>query len=172
MVLALPLCATASEPPVSSVSQVDLPRYLGRWYEIASFPMFFQRRCIGDTTAEYSAQPDGGITVRNRCRTEDGFIEADGKANAVADSGNARLKVSFFWPFSSDYWIIGLDPDYRWAVVGNPNRKTLWILARMPQLAEADWQAARAAAQAQGYDLTQLRLTPQSDRNKRSETGK
>ena len=163
LVLALPFGAMASEIPVASVAAVDLSRYIGRWYEIASIPMFFQRNCRGDTTAEYRSRADGDIDVINRCRSEDGFIAAEGKASAVAGSGNSRLKVSFFWPFSSDYWIIGLDADYRWAVVGNPNRKTLWILSRTPQLAAADWQAARNAAQAQGYDLSQLRLTLQTE---------
>lgn len=162
LLLALfPLFAHADEPAsVTTVSVVDLPRYLGRWYEIASFPMFFQRRCLGDTTAEYAQPTPDAISVTNRCRTEDGFIEAKGKAKVVPDSGNARLKVTFFWPFSADYWIIGLDPDYRWAVVGHPNRKTLWVLARTPQLAEADWFAARKTAEAQGYDLSALRITP------------
>lgn len=157
----LPSLAAATDSAVVAVPRVDLERYLGRWYEIGSFPMFFQRNCIADTTAEYSPREDGGIVVRNRCRTEDGFIEAEGKASAVPDSGNARLKVSFFWPFSSDYWIIGLDQEYRWAVVGNPNRKYLWILSRTPVLSAADLEAAKAAAVAQGYDLSLLRMTPQ-----------
>ena len=157
----LPPTAAASDGAVATVSSVDLTRYLGRWYEIGSFPMFFQRNCIADTTAEYSPREDGGIAVRNRCRTEEGFIEAEGKATTVEDSGNARLKVSFFWPFSSDYWIIGLDNDYRWAVVGNPNRKYLWILSRTPNLAAAELELAKAAAVAQGYDLSMLRMTRQ-----------
>ena len=161
IVCLLPLVAVASDSAVATVPRVDLERYLGRWYEIGSFPMFFQRNCIADTTAEYSPREDGGIAVRNRCRTEDGFIEAEGKATTVEDSGNARLKVSFFWPFSSDYWIIGLDNDYRWAVVGNPNRKYLWILSRTPVLPAAEIEKAKAAAVAQGYDLSMLRMTRQ-----------
>jgi apolipoprotein D and lipocalin family protein len=156
-----PLLAAASDGAVTPVLRVDLERYLGRWYEIGSFPMFFQRNCIADTTAEYSPREAGGIVVRNRCRTADGFIEAEGKAVVVPESGNARLKVSFFWPFSSDYWIIGLDDDYRWAVVGNPNRKYLWILSRTPELSAAELEKARSVAAAQGYDLSMLRMTLQ-----------
>jgi len=160
LLCALPFLVHADESlRMSTVASVDLQRYVGRWYEVGSFPMFFQRNCLGDTTADYVLQPKGSVSVINRCRTEDGFIEAKGTATVVPDSGNARLKVSFFWPFSADYWIIGLDPDYRWAVVGNPHRKTLWILARTPQLAEADWITARKAAEAQGYDLSALRQT-------------
>ena len=164
LLLAFPICAIAADTPVIAVNEVNLARYLGRWYEVASFPMFFQKRCLGDTTAEYALRPDGDIAVTNRCRTEDGFIEANGRASVVASSGNARLKVSFFWPFSSDYWVIGLDADYRWAVVGNPNRKTLWILSRTPTLSEDDLLRAKATATAQGYDLASLRTTAQSEK--------
>lgn len=159
LLLANPLRA---ETPVASVAEVDLPRYGGKWFEIASFPMFFQRNCIGDTTADYVLTPEGDVAVTNRCRTESGFDEARGQATVVEGSRNARLKVSFFWPFRSDYWVIGLDPEYRWAVVGNPNRKYLWILSRSPQLPQALLDAALQAASAQGYDLTQLRYTKQA----------
>lgn len=154
--------AHAEAPPVSSVPGVDLARYLGKWYEIAAFPMFFQRQCIGDTTAEYGARPDGDISVVNRCRTESGFDQATGKAWVVEGGGNARLKVSFFWPFRSDYWVIGLDADYRWAVVGNPNRKYLWILSRTPGISPADLERALASARAQGFDLGLLKYTQHS----------
>lgn len=156
--LVLPLRA---ETPVVSVPEVDLARYVGRWYEIASFPMFFQRNCVGDTTAEYALAPDGEIAVTNRCRTDGGFDEARGKAWPVADSNNARLKVSFFWPFRSDYWVLGIDADYRWAVVGNPNRKYLWVLSRTPQLPKPLLDDALKAAARLGYDLTRLRYTAQ-----------
>jgi apolipoprotein D and lipocalin family protein len=150
-----------ASPQVASVAQVDLTRYTGKWYEIGSFPMFFQRNCLGDTTAEYAALPDGAISVTNRCRTDRGVDEAQGKATVVENTGNAQLKVSFFWPFRSDYWIIGLDAEYRWAVVGNPNRKFLWILARNPQLPPEQLAAAKHAATLQGYDLGALRMTAQ-----------
>jgi len=148
-----------AETPVNSVGAVDLARYAGKWFEIASFPMFFQRNCIGDTTADYALTPEGVVAVTNRCRTESGFDEARGKATAVEGSNNARLKVSFFWPFRSDYWVIGLDAEYRWAVVGNPNRKYLWVLSRTPQLPPEMLDAALKAASAQGFDLAQLRYT-------------
>jgi apolipoprotein D and lipocalin family protein len=144
---------------VQSVGQVDLNRYLGKWYEIAAFPMFFQRQCIGDTTAEYALRPDADISVVNRCRTEQGFDEASARAWTVDGTGNAQLKVSFFWPFRADYWVIGLDDDYQWAVVGNPNRRYLWVLARTPQLRREQLDQALRAAAGQGFDLTQLRYT-------------
>ena len=121
-VLTCLLLPARAETPAVSVTEVDLARYAGKWYEIASFPMFFQRNCVGDTTAEYALTPEGDVSVTNRCRTADGFDEAKGTATIVDGSRNARLKVSFFWPFRSDYWIFGLDADYRWAVVGKDSR--------------------------------------------------
>lgn len=156
-----PLLA-AAEAPVTSVPAVDVARYTGKWFEIGSFPMFFQRKCISDTTAEYTPAANGAIGVRNRCRTESGFDESQGKATVVENTGNAQLKVSFFWPFKADYWVVGLDPDYRWAVVGTPNRKYLWVLSRTPQLPPALLAAALASASGQGFDLTQLRYTAQA----------
>jgi apolipoprotein D and lipocalin family protein len=146
-------------PPVASVAAVDLARYLGKWYEIASFPLFFQSVCRGDTSAEYALRDDGDISVTNRCRSGNGFSQIVGRAWTVEDSGNARLKVQFFWPFRGDYWVIGLDPDYRWAVVGNPNRRYLWILSRTPALPAEALAAALQAASAQHFDLTRLHYT-------------
>lgn len=174
----LPLAAALSAgaqakdaAPVQTVKSVDLQRYLGRWYEIANYPMFFQRKCVSDTTADYGALPDGKVSVLNRCKTEKGeFDEADGEAKVVPDTGNAQLEVSFFKPFSGDYWIIGLDPDYKWSVVGSPNRKYLWILSRTPDLPADPLEKALQAARAQGYTLESLRYTPQ--RGKTSEPTK
>lgn len=147
----------ADLPPVQSVANVDLARYIGTWHEIARFAMYFQNQCVGDVTANYSKMDNGKIKVINRCRTQDGkFDQAEGSASVVENTGNSQLKVSFFWPFRADYWVIGLDPDYRWAVVGNPNRKYLWILSRDKTISPNDLAAAKASAAAQGYDLTQL----------------
>ncbi len=154
--------AYAASTPVQTVASVDTQRYVGKWYEIANYPMFFQRKCVGDTTAEYTARPDGKISVVNRCRTKDGeFDQAEGEARAVEGSNNTKLKVTFFKPFSGDYWIIGLDPEYRWAVVGSPDRKYLWVLSRTATMDAADLERALDAARAQGYTLEELRYTPQ-----------
>lgn len=150
----------ADLPPVQSVPQVDLARYVGTWHEVARFPMYFQNQCVGDVTANYSQMDNGKIKVLNRCRTQDGdFTEAEGSAGVVDNTNNSQLKVSFFWPFRSDYWIIGLDPEYRWAVVGNPDRKYLWILSRSKTMTPSDLAAAKASAIAQGFDLTKLMMS-------------
>lgn len=154
--------AADEAPAVRSVAKVDLNHYVGKWYEIGAFPMYFQRNCTGNTTAEYALKPDGEIRVTNRCDTRDGSDEAIGNAWAPDPAKPGQLKVSFFWPFRSDYWIIGLDSDYRWAVVGNPNRKYLWILSRTPVLPQPLLDEALNAARAQRYDLDRLHYTAQS----------
>jgi apolipoprotein D and lipocalin family protein len=156
-------CQTAN-PPLNVVNEVDLDRYVGRWYEIASFPQRFQRGCVA-TTANYTLRDDGRIRVENECRDVafDGALRRAEGVAWVADprSSQAKLKVQFFWPFRGDYWIIELDPDYRHAVVGHPSRDYLWILARTPTMDAADYAALLARIEAHGYDLARLKATPQ-----------
>lgn len=141
-----------------TVAQVDLDRYAGRWYEVAKLPNRFQRQCVADTTAEYSRNADGSIAVVNRCRTADGrFDEARAVARVTDASSNARLEVSFFhvfgWrPLWGDYWILVLDPDYGYAVVGEPSRRYGWILARTPTLPAATRARIDERLRALSYD--------------------
>ena len=159
----LAACAHApSGPPLQTVERVDLGRYAGKWYEIATIPMSFQKGCTG-VTANYTIRPDGDVDVVNTCRKEtlDGpERQATAKAWSV-DPSNAKLVVRFFWPFTGDYWIIDLDPDYRWAVVGHPSREYLWILSRTPQMDPATYDGILARLRAQSYDTTKLVKTPQ-----------
>ena len=156
-------CAHApSGPPLQTVERVDLSRYAGKWFEIATIPMSFQKGCTG-VTATYTIRPDGDVDVVNTCRKEtlDGpERQATAKAWSV-DPSNAKLVVRFFWPFTGDYWVIDLDPDYRWAVVGHPSREYLWILSRSPQMDAATYDGILARLRAQAYDTTLLVKTPQ-----------
>lgn len=150
-------------PALETVAHVDLERYLGTWYEIASFPQRFQRGCAG-TTATYTLRPNGEIEVLNRCR--DGSLEgkersAHGRARIVDRSTNAKLKVSFFRPFWGDYWIIELGPEYEYSVVGHPSRDYLWILARAPTLPETTYQRILEGLRRRGYDTSRLVRTRQ-----------
>lgn len=123
---------------LKTVPTVEISRYLGLWYEIASLPQWFQRDCFR-VTAEYQLREDGDLSVLNRCNkgSLDGKIsEAHGKAWSV-DPSNSKLKVQFFWPFRGDYWIIELGENYEYAVVGNPTRKYLWILSRTPTMEDS-----------------------------------
>lgn len=151
-------------PPPEVVEELEIERYLGQWYEIASYPQFFQRGCVA-TRAHYSLREDGRIRVLNRCRDEtfDGELrEAEGVAwVAEPEVSNARLYVSFFWPFKAPYWVIDLGEDYEYAVVGHPERKYLWILSRTPTLSEDVYAGILERIVAQGYDLGPLEKTPQ-----------
>ncbi|MCA9649339.1 MAG: lipocalin family protein [Myxococcales bacterium] len=150
-------------PALQTVQHVELPRYLGTWYEIASVPQRFQRGCTA-TTADYSLRDDGEIDVLNRCRKEslDGERdEAKGRARVVDSKTNAKLEVSFFRPFWGDYWIIDLDEDYRWAVVGHPGRDYLWILSREPTLDPEVYEGILERLRAQHYDTARLVRTLQ-----------
>ena len=169
MLVAL-LAAAAAEPPaVKTVPKVDVDRYLGRWYELARFPNVFQRQCEGDVRATYARRSDGRLDVTNECRTRDGMTTATGVARIVDTATNAKLKVRFapaalsFLPFVwGDYWILGLQDDYRWAVVGTPDRKYLWILSRTPVLGDEELNRAREIASANGFDVSRLVTTPQA----------
>lgn len=159
---------TALPPPLPSgspnepVAEVDLARYTGVWYEVARLPMFFQRNCVRDTTATYGPAADGRLTVTNRCVTADGgVIDVSGIARPTARAG--ALEVSFLpralsWlPIGwADYWIIDLDPEYRWAVVGGPSRNALWVLSREPAIDPALLDRLRQRAEARGYVLDTL----------------
>lgn len=169
-VLALGACAATAPalPPPETVAQVDLRRYAGTWHEIARIPNGFQdgggRHCVA-VTATYTPNPDGTVGVLNRCRdaAQGGReVAAEGWARP-AEPGNAKLRVTFFWPFFGDYWVIGLDPEYRWAVVGDPERERLWILSRTPAMRAGDYSAALAIARREGFDTRRLQPTPQPD---------
>lgn len=146
-----------STEPVT-VQNVDLKKYIGTWYEIAKIPNRFQKNCVGNTTATYSINEDGTIKVVNKCKEEDGeFADADGLAKVVDRKSNAKLEVSFvsflgIRPFWGDYWIIGLDKDYKWAVVGTPNRKYGWILSRTKTLDESTRANIDDILRKQGYN--------------------
>lgn len=159
----LPFAASLGAAPLESVPELDLERYAGTWHEIARLPMEEQEDCIAEVTAHYSLQPDGSIKVRNACRTADGMNEAEGEARRV-EGHPGRLEVRFapgwlawlpnVW---GDYWVIALDPDYRWAVVGEPERENLWLLSRTPTVPQARFEQMKDAAMEQGYALDALR---------------
>lgn len=144
---------------------VDLPQYMGRWYEVARLPNRYEAPCAGQPTAFYAATDTGQVTVINRCPTADGRVrEARGVARVVPGGGGARLKLSFLpralrwlpgaW---ADYWILHVDIGYTEALVGDPQRRCLWVLSRIPSLAPERLEALLARARAQGYDLSRLR---------------
>lgn len=149
--------------PLEVVPFVDLARYVGRWYEISRYPNRFQEGCVG-SRATYTLRSDGKIGVLNEC-LEDSFSgklrNAKGTAKVVDTNSNAKLKVSFFWPFYGDYWIIDLGKDYEYAVVGHPGRIYLWILSRTKNMDEKLYREILERLKANGYDTSRLIRTQQ-----------
>jgi len=155
------MASPAQRSELQTVSHVDLDRYLGKWYDIASFPQSFQKGC-SCTTAEYSLNKDGSIKVVNTCRKEGKLKVSKGKAKVKDKKTNAKLSVTFFWPFTGKYWIIDLADDYSYAVVGHPNRNYLWILSRSRQMDAKVYEGILSRIKAKGYDLSRLQKTEQS----------
>jgi apolipoprotein D and lipocalin family protein len=155
--------AAGSPPPLQTVAHVDLNRYVGKWFEIARYPNWFERKCDRDVTAEYSMKDNGGIRVVNRCTTAGGKVERSvGTARVVDASTNAKLKVTFFWPFYGKYWVIGLGDQYEYAVVGEPSRGYLWILSRSAAMPDAVYENILRQVTAKGYDAMKLVKTKQN----------
>ena len=165
--------ANVRQKPLRVVPHVDFARYAGKWYEIARLPNRFENSCEGEVTAEYTLRPDGSISVLNSCRRTDGTInQAHGLAR-IADKSkpNSMLKVRFAPAFLSfipqvwgDYEIIGLAPAYSYALVGDAERKYLWILSRTPELRDSAYKELVEEAKSQGFDVSRLEITRQLTR--------
>ena len=148
---------------LETVPYVDLLKYSGKWFEIASYPQPFQKGCLY-TTAEYSLSDKEFVIVENRCyrdslNGEKSYIK--GKAFVVKGTGNAKLKVQFFWPFRGKYWIIDLADDYSYAVVSHPNQEYLWILSRTAIIDESVYNEIKSRLKEKGFDLSKLQITQQ-----------
>ena len=142
----------------TTVESVDLKRYLGTWYEIARFPHSFEKGLVG-VTANYSFRKDGKIRVLNQGYkgTLDGkFSRAEGKAKVPDPKNTSRLKVSFFLFFYGDYYVLELDEDYQWAMIGSSSPNYFWILSRTPQMDPEVYQMLLDNAEKRGYDLGPL----------------
>ena len=137
------------------VPRVELKKYLGKWYEIAHLPARFQKGCT-DTTATYTPSKNGNLSVLNECIRNGKVRQAKGRAKVVDKNSGAKLKVTFFWPFYGDYWIIDLGKDYDYAVVGTPNRKYLWILSRTPQMEDRLFSQLIESVKSKGFDVSKL----------------
>ena len=157
------LISSVQSQALQTVPEVDLSKYAGKWFEIASYPQRFQKNCFC-TTATYTLSEKGYVIVENRCNKgsiqgKESYIK--GKAFVDENSGNAKLHVQFFWPFKGKYWIIDLANDYSYAVVSHPNRRYLWILSRTAQMEDATYQSILSNLSAKGFDLSKLQITKQ-----------
>lgn len=172
LVLLLMACNSPQEknlPQLVTVKQVDLNKYIGLWYEIAKIPNSFQDQCDHGTTAEYRIDEDGDIIVTNSCYDDKDKLDvAEGLAKVVDKNTNAKLEVSFvsllgirlFW---GDYWIIGLDENYQWAVVGTPSRKYGWILSRSSSLSEDIMTEIFSLLKSQNYNPADFEMSKQKE---------
>lgn len=148
---------------LQTVPFVDLIKYAGKWYEIASYPQHFQKGCHC-TTAEYTLNEKGYFIVENKCNkgsVTGKLSSVKGKAFVDKNSGNAKLKVQFFWPFKGKYWIIDLADDYSFAVVSHPSKKYLWILSRTPIMDAIIYQQILSRLKQKGFDVSMLEKTKQ-----------
>lgn len=168
VVLSLLPAASAETEPLATIASLDVSRYMGRWYEIAKYPNWFQRKCVGDTSAEYSLKPEGGVQVINRCRMENGeWNEAMGLARQIGGSTSPKLEVRFAPAWLSfipavwgDYWVIDLDPAYRLVAVSEPRREYLWVLSRDRAVSKDAYEALLQRLRQRGFDTGKLETTP------------
>jgi apolipoprotein D and lipocalin family protein len=153
------LVACNANPPANApptVASVDVARYLGTWTQQGMVPNKFQKMCASNTRATYAKEGDG-LSVLNQCVDAEGKpVEAKGVAKIVEGSNNAKLRVSFFRPFYGDYWVLALEPDYQWVLVGDPTREFGWVLSRAAKLDDATYNAILDKAAALGYDKTRF----------------
>jgi apolipoprotein D and lipocalin family protein len=160
----------ASAPaPLPTIATLDVPRYMGRWYEIAKFPNWFQRKCVADTSANYQLLADGSVEVLNQCRQKNGEMQqALGAARQIGPATSPKLQVRFApsWlsvlPFVwGNYWVIDLDERYELVAISEPKREYLWVLSRSPQVEPARYQALLSRLKALGLDTDKLEVTVQ-----------
>lgn len=153
-----------SLPRLTTITSLDLPRYMGAWYEIAKYPNWFQKKCVADTRADYQLLANGRVLVTNKCRLESGEMsEAIGEARQIGLPTSAKLQVRFApsWlsllPFVwGDYWVVDLDEGYQLVAVSEPKREYLWILSRTQTVEPHRYEALLGLLKAQGFDLNRL----------------
>lgn len=163
--------AQQADQAVKTISSLDVPRYLGTWYEIAKFPNWFQKKCVSNTKAVYAAKPDGNLRVLNSCKTVSGETsEAGGLARQIGGKDSPKLEVRFapewlsFLPMVwGDYWVIDLDPQYQVAAVSDPRREYLWVLSRTPQIDPTVYADLLQRLKQQQFDIQKLELTSQKN---------
>ena len=160
-----------ADTPVKTIASLDVPRYMGTWYEIAKFPNWFQKKCVSNTQAVYSIRPDGNLKVLNSCKTADGEIsQAEGTARQQGSKDSPKLEVRFapdwlsFLPMVwGEYWVVDLDAQYQVAAVSDSKREYLWVLSRTPQLDKKTYDELLLRLRSQQFDTRKLETTQQTN---------
>ena len=168
--LSLATMAYAKNPPLKTVESVELDRYLGVWYEVARKPLYFQNKCDRDVSATYTLNENGNVNVDNKCYSKDGKLnQSIGEAFVQNAPANSKLKVSFLpsairWlPLGrGDYWVLKIDDDYQTVLVGEPDRKYMWVLSRNAHPDEQIVGEYLDYAKSVGYDLSDVIKTKQT----------
>lgn len=154
---------------LATIPSLNVPRYMGTWYEIGKFPAPFQKNCVSNTTATYEAQPNGTIRVTNRCKESSGKVkEAVGEARQIGNATSPKLEVRFapawlsFLPLVwGDYWVIDLDADYTLVAISEPRQELLWVLSRTPEPNTQAYKLLTERLEKRGFDLKKMEATPQ-----------
>jgi apolipoprotein D and lipocalin family protein len=170
MAYAQPAAAPAQPGPLMTTATLDVPRYMGTWYEIAKYPNWFQKKCVANTSAQYSLLPNGSVQVVNRCRKENGeFDQAIGEARQIGAATSPKLQVRFAPAWLSwlpqvwgNYWVIDLNETYQLVAVSEPTREYLWVLSRTPEVSAEAYDALLLRLKAQGLSLERLERTKQT----------
>ena len=169
LLLSISALPALAQEALTTVASVNVPRYMGTWYEIAKYPNWFQRKCVSNTSAQYSTQPDGTVRVQNRCTQADGKVsEAIGQARQIGESTSPKIQVRFapewlsFVPLVwGNYWVIDLDTDYQLVAVSEPTRDYLWVLSRTPEVSAKAYDELMARLEKKGFDLKKLEKSTQ-----------
>ena len=171
LILALSALNAYAQDALKPIPSLNVPQYMGTWYEIAKFPNRFQKMCASNTSAQYSAQPDGTLSVRNRCADAQGKVnEVEGQARQIGNATSSRLEVRFapswlsFLPFVwGDYWVIDIDTGYQLVAVSEPKREYLWILSRTPEVSAKAYDELLERLVKSGFDVKRLERSKQGN---------
>ncbi|MGB4118417.1 MAG: lipocalin family protein [Polaromonas sp.] len=156
-----------AQTELATIPSLNVPRYMGTWYEVAKFPNPFQKNCVSNTVATYEAQPNGTIRVTNRCTESDGKVKvAVGEARQIGNTTSPKLEVRFapawlsFLPFVwGNYWVIDLDEAYSLVAVSEPTKDLLWVLSRTPIPNSTAYSQLMERLRKQGFDLKKMEPT-------------
>lgn len=159
-----------AQTELATIPSLDVPRYMGTWYEVAKMPNPFQKNCVSNTVATYEAQPNGSIRVTNRCTESDGKVKvAVGEARQIGNATSPKLEVRFapawlsFLPFVwGNYWVIDLDADYQLVAVSEPTKDLLWVLSRTPAPNPVAFSQLTERLRKMGFDLSKMEATRQN----------
>ena len=161
------LSALAQATPAqtaAAVPKLDMTRFTGTWYEVARYANKREKDCIGNVfTLVALGDKSNQFQIVDSCKTKQEYQDVrNGKGTSQDKNGDGRLKVSFLWPFRSQYWVLALGNDYEWSLIGNPDHKELWVFSRTPALDPKVLAAIEAKATAEGFPSAKLVMTPQN----------